>query len=66
MQSYDATTHFESTVEDVIAMYSRITGKVFLNWIMVIYIYGNLYLSSSRLEIHETGHSVGLDEVCNS
>lgn len=25
--SYDATTHFESTVEDVIAMYSRITGK---------------------------------------
>ncbi|KAK6945815.1 GDP dissociation inhibitor [Dillenia turbinata] len=26
--SYDATTHFESTVEDVIAMYSKITGKV--------------------------------------
>ncbi|KAA8530760.1 hypothetical protein F0562_005472 [Nyssa sinensis] len=25
--SYDATTHFESTVEDVIAMYSQITGK---------------------------------------
>ncbi|KAI3794033.1 hypothetical protein L1987_36658 [Smallanthus sonchifolius] len=25
--SYDATTHFESTVQDVIAMYSRITGK---------------------------------------
>ncbi|RZC45228.1 hypothetical protein C5167_038171 [Papaver somniferum] len=25
--SYDATTHFESTVTDVIAMYSRITGK---------------------------------------
>ncbi|XP_071705530.1 guanosine nucleotide diphosphate dissociation inhibitor At5g09550-like [Rutidosis leptorrhynchoides] len=25
--SYDATTHFESTVEDVIAMYSKITGK---------------------------------------
>ncbi|XP_059647993.1 guanosine nucleotide diphosphate dissociation inhibitor At5g09550 [Cornus florida] len=26
--SYDATTHFESTVKDVIAMYSKITGKV--------------------------------------
>lgn len=25
--SYDATTHFESTVEDVIAIYSKITGK---------------------------------------
>lgn len=25
--SYDATTHFESTVEDVIQMYSKITGK---------------------------------------
>ncbi|KAK3009060.1 hypothetical protein RJ639_014380 [Escallonia herrerae] len=25
--SYDATTHFESTVQDVIAMYSHITGK---------------------------------------
>lgn len=25
--SFDATTHFETTVEDVIAMYSRITGK---------------------------------------
>ncbi|WOG97414.1 hypothetical protein DCAR_0416754 [Daucus carota subsp. sativus] len=25
--SYDATTHFESTVDDVIAMYRRITGK---------------------------------------
>lgn len=26
--SYDATTHFESTVKDVIAMYGGITGKV--------------------------------------
>ncbi|KAE9620097.1 putative GDP dissociation inhibitor, FAD/NAD(P)-binding domain-containing protein [Lupinus albus] len=25
---YDATTHFETTVKDVIAMYGRITGKV--------------------------------------
>ncbi|KAF1874882.1 hypothetical protein Lal_00007497 [Lupinus albus] len=25
--SYDATTHFETTVKDVIAMYGRITGK---------------------------------------
>ncbi|KAJ4807634.1 Guanosine nucleotide diphosphate dissociation inhibitor [Rhynchospora pubera] len=25
--SYDATTHFESTVADVVAMYSKITGK---------------------------------------
>jgi len=25
--SYDATTHFETTVEDVIGMYQRITGK---------------------------------------
>ncbi|OAY35745.1 guanosine nucleotide diphosphate dissociation inhibitor At5g09550 [Manihot esculenta] len=25
--SYDATTHFETTVEDVIKMYSKITGK---------------------------------------
>ena len=27
-QSYDATTHFESTVDDVIQLYSKITGKV--------------------------------------
>ncbi|XP_026384345.1 guanosine nucleotide diphosphate dissociation inhibitor 1-like [Papaver somniferum] len=27
LRSYDATTHFESTVTEVIAMYSRITGK---------------------------------------
>ncbi|MQL72255.1 hypothetical protein Taro_004573 [Colocasia esculenta] len=26
--SYDATTHFESTMQDVISMYSKITGKV--------------------------------------
>lgn len=26
--SYDATTHFESTVTDVLDMYTRITGKV--------------------------------------
>ncbi|KAL3843789.1 hypothetical protein ACJIZ3_001192 [Penstemon smallii] len=26
--SYDATTHFESTVKDVLAMYTKITGKV--------------------------------------
>ncbi|RWW73035.1 hypothetical protein BHE74_00019106, partial [Ensete ventricosum] len=25
--SYDATTHFETTVEDVISMYRKITGK---------------------------------------
>ena len=28
MQSYDGSTHFESTVTDVLAMYSKITGKV--------------------------------------
>lgn len=28
LQSYDATTHFESTVQDVLEMYSKITGKV--------------------------------------
>ncbi|KZV50939.1 rab GDP dissociation inhibitor alpha-like [Dorcoceras hygrometricum] len=27
-KSYDATTHFESTVTDVLAMYTNITGKV--------------------------------------
>ncbi|KAL3814378.1 hypothetical protein ACJIZ3_015646 [Penstemon smallii] len=27
-KSYDATTHFESTVMDVLAMYTKITGKV--------------------------------------
>ncbi|THU54680.1 hypothetical protein C4D60_Mb10t27690 [Musa balbisiana] len=26
-KSYDATTHFETTVEDVISMYRKITGK---------------------------------------
>ena len=26
--SYDATTHFETVVEDVLAMYTAITGKV--------------------------------------
>lgn len=30
-QSYDATTHFESTVVDVLNMYSMITGKVWAN-----------------------------------
>ncbi|MGS7457278.1 hypothetical protein [Mycobacterium tuberculosis] len=30
MQSYDATTHFESTVIDVLAMYTKITGKVIM------------------------------------
>ena len=28
MQSYDGTTHFESTVTDVLNMYTMITGKV--------------------------------------
>lgn len=28
LQSYDATTHFESTVTDVLNMYAMITGKV--------------------------------------
>lgn len=28
LQSYDATSHFESTVDDVIQLYSKITGKV--------------------------------------
>lgn len=27
-KSYDATTHFETTVQDVLAMYTQITGKV--------------------------------------
>jgi RAB protein geranylgeranyltransferase component A len=28
LQSYDPTTHFETTVQDVLSMYTRITGKV--------------------------------------
>jgi Rab GDP dissociation inhibitor len=31
MQSYDATTHFETTVTDVLNMYTMITGKVTYN-----------------------------------
>ena len=27
-KGYDATSHFETTVEDVLEMYTRITGKV--------------------------------------
>ena len=27
-QSYDPTTHFETTVKDVLEMYTKITGKV--------------------------------------
>ena len=27
-QSYDPTTHFETTVNDVLEMYTKITGKV--------------------------------------
>ena len=27
-QSYDASTHFETTVKDVLALYNKITGKV--------------------------------------
>lgn len=30
-EGYDATTHFESTVDDVLQMYTKITGKVVLN-----------------------------------
>lgn len=26
-KGYDATSHFETTVEDVLSMYRRITGK---------------------------------------
>jgi hypothetical protein len=28
LQSYDPTTHFETTVQDVLKMYTKITGKV--------------------------------------
>lgn len=28
VQGYDATSHFETTVDDVLDMYTRITGKV--------------------------------------
>lgn len=28
LQSYDATTHFETTVKDVLSLYNKITGKV--------------------------------------
>ena len=28
-KSYDATTHFESTCEDVVEVYERVTGKPF-------------------------------------
>ncbi|XP_026459005.1 guanosine nucleotide diphosphate dissociation inhibitor 1-like [Papaver somniferum] len=34
--SYDATTHFESTVTDVIAMYNRITRKVMFSCNLVM------------------------------
>ena len=27
-QSYDASTHFETTVKDVLSLYNKITGKV--------------------------------------
>ena len=27
MQGYDATSHFETTVDDVLDLYTRITGK---------------------------------------
>lgn len=30
-QSYDASTHFETTVKDVLALYNKITGKVIYN-----------------------------------
>jgi Rab GDP dissociation inhibitor len=32
LQSYDATTHFETTVTDVLNMYTLITGKVSLRF----------------------------------
>ena len=28
LQGYDATSHFETTVDDVLDMYTRITGKI--------------------------------------
>ena len=74
MQSYDATTHFETTVHDVLAMYSRITGKVHLSRIMIVHVCPHLTVwqsisvssssfSSFRSEIHETRHYKGLDQV---
>lgn len=48
-QSYDATTHFESTVADVLNMYTLITGKVskifFLTILKHVY-FGDLKASS--------------------
>lgn len=35
-QSYDATTHFESTVMDVLNMYTMITGKVKTNYFAIM------------------------------
>lgn len=44
-QSYDATTHFESTVDDVLNLYTKITGKVWVS------IYLSLVFPLHTLEI---------------
>ncbi len=49
IQSYDATTHFESTVEDILDVYKRVTGK---DLGMFLYLSLSLSLSLSRSMHH--------------
>lgn len=43
-QSYDATTHFESTVDDVLNMYTLITGKVCFHFGLCLHILEDIEL----------------------
>ena len=51
LQSYDATTHFETTVTDVLSMYTAITGKVwFMSYLFLLFLWSakQMYVSNTN------------------
>lgn len=53
MQSYDATTHFETTVKDVVQLYSKMTGKV------------RIFLVNIQLKLRISLHTIIFSEFEN-
>lgn len=56
LQSYDATTHFETTVTDVLSMYTAITGKVSFIVIFrhLIYFWNAFFCALSKAYLSDT------------
>ena len=51
LQSYDATTHFETTVTDVLSMYTAITGKV--SFIITYFYFRNAFFVVSKVDVSD-------------